>query len=327
MSELKAANFNAAFPLMCGPDSAKYRSEFAPQATERDHMKECLDAARRHGIEVHVWKANWQVLSGTSKEAQKKFADQHRFVVSLEQALGQQEKGSYQWSTRWLDPSDDRNRQLEYDMMMELVQKYHPHGIHFDFMRYPENSYCYCDRCRSLFEQWAGVRVAQWPQDCAGKGTLAEKFHDWRRHLQTSLVKRIAEGARRIDPNVKISLAARASMTGSYDSDAQDWVTWAKQGYLDFLCPMDYYRQREGAAEQAPTPGRRHRRRRSDLRRPGRQSHPILHAAESLPADRPVAPARRRRLSRVRFVALLRSHVALDPPRRNLHARHRHAAP
>jgi len=39
---------------------------------------------------------------------------------------------------------------------------------------------------------------------------------------------------------VKLSLAARASMTGSYDSDAQDWVTWSKEGYLDFLCPMDY---------------------------------------------------------------------------------------
>lgn len=239
MAKLQAAHFNAVFPLMCGPESTKYPSAHASQVTRRDHMKECLDAARRHGIEVHVWKANWQVLTSGKEHAQK-FADEKRFVLSLEQAMGQPEKSSYQWSTRWLDPSDDRNRQLEFDMMMELVEKYHPHGIHFDFMRYPESSYCFCDRCRTKFQEWAGVRVEHWPQDCAGKGPHSPKFRDWRRHLQTSLVQRIAEGARRIDPNMKLSLAARASMTGSYDSDAQDWVTWSKQGYLDFLCPMNY---------------------------------------------------------------------------------------
>ena len=239
MAELKAANFNAVFPLMCGPESTKYPSAYAKQLTQRDHMKECLDAARRHGIEVHVWKANWQVLRPV-KELSQKFTDEKRFVLSAEQVLGQPEKSSYRWSTRWLDPSEERNRQLEYDMLVELVEKYHPHGIHFDFMRYPASSYCYCERCREKFQQWAAVRVEQWPQDCMGKGVQAERFRQWRRHLQTSLVKRIAEGVRRIDPQVKLSLAARASMTGSYDSDAQDWVTWSKEGYLDFLCPMDY---------------------------------------------------------------------------------------
>ena len=240
MAKLKAANFNAVFPLMAGPASASYPSRFATQTTRRDHMRECLDAARRYGIEVHVWKANWQVLSSSEKAASQKFTDERRFVLSLEQAQGRDEKSSYQWSTRWLDPSDDRNRQLEYDMMAELVEKYHPDGVHFDFMRYPEINYCYCDRCRIQFEKWAVVKVGQWPQDCSGKGPLVEKFRNWWRHLQTSLVKRVAEGVRRIDPYVKVSLAGRSSMTGSYESDAQDWVTWAKQGYLDFLCPMDY---------------------------------------------------------------------------------------
>ncbi|MEW6354687.1 MAG: family 10 glycosylhydrolase [Planctomycetota bacterium] len=239
MAALADANFNAVFPIMCGPELAKYPSQYAPQATQRDHMKECLEAARKHGIEVHVWKANWQVLSQKG-EVYQKFLDEGRFVLSLEQAMGEKEKSHYQWSARWLDPSEDRNRQLEYDMMMELVEKYHPNGIHFDFMRYPQSNYCYCDRCRQKFQEWAGVKIEQWPQDCTGEGKHVAKWCDWRRHLQTSLVKRIAEGARKIDPNVNISLAARASMTGSYESDAQDWVTWSKEGYLTMLCPMDY---------------------------------------------------------------------------------------
>ncbi len=239
MSELEDANFNAVFPLMCYPNSAKYPSKYAPQETKRDLMKECLEAARRHGIEVHVWKANWQI-NAREKEVRQKFIDEGRFVLSLEQAMGKKEKGPIQWSTRWLDPSDERNRQLEYDMMMELVEKYHPDGIHFDFMRYPSRNYCYCDRCRKKFEEWAGVKIEHWPQDCAGKGKLAARYRDWRRHLQTSLVKRIAEGVRKIDPNIHISLAARASIRGAYENEAQDWVTWSKEGYLTMVCPMDY---------------------------------------------------------------------------------------
>jgi len=239
MSELEAANFNAVFPLMCGPESASYPSDVLPQRTETDFMKACLEAARRHGIEVHVWRANWQVLH-RGNDRHKQFMDEGRMVLSLEQAKGEKEKSHYQWSTRWLDPSDDRNRELEFKAMIELVEKYHPDGIHFDFMRYPQSNYCYCDRCRTKFEEWSGVKVETWPDDCYGKGARANAYRDWRRHLQTSLVKRIAERAREIDPNVKISIAARSSMRGSFDSDAQDWVTWAKQDYLDMLCPMDY---------------------------------------------------------------------------------------
>jgi len=240
MQELADANFNAVFPIVCGPNYTKYPSEYAPMYTKRDHVRECIDAAHKHGIEVHLWKANWQASRSRNPELCQQFIDEGRMVTSIDMARGGEEQGRYPWRNLWLDPSDDRNRELEFDMMMELVEKYHPDGIHFDFMRYPSANYCYCDRCRAKFQEWAGVTVEDWPDDCYGAGKLADRYREWRRHLQTSLVKRIAEGARQRDPNVQVSLAARASMTGSYDGDAQDWVTWSNEGYLDMLCPMDY---------------------------------------------------------------------------------------
>lgn len=239
MTELEAASFNAIFPLMCSPSAAAYPSEYLPQITQTDELTACIEAAYRHGIEVHPWKANWQLMP-TNEERQKQYSDEGRFILSVEQARGEQEKSSWQWSTRWLDPSDERNRQLEYDTMTEMVEKFGVDGIHFDFMRYPEPGYCYCDRCKAQFQEWAGVTVDTWPDDCWGTGKHVSAFRDWRRHLQTSLVKRISERIHEIRPDGKVSLAARASLSGSFESDAQDWVTWAKEGYLDFLCPMDY---------------------------------------------------------------------------------------
>lgn len=238
--EMAAANFNAMFPIVCGPNYAKYPSAYVPQYTERDHVQECIDAAHARGIEVHTWKANWQSSASRNPELHQRYIDEGRMVVSFEEAKGGEDPSRYGWNRIWLDPSDERNRELEFDMMMELVEKYDVDGIHFDFMRYPDQRYCYCERCHRKFEEWAGVTVEDWPDDCAGTGPLADRYFDWRRHLQTSLVERIARGARERDPDIKLSLAARASMTGSYHGDAQDWVTWAREHYLDLLCPMDY---------------------------------------------------------------------------------------
>ncbi len=240
MSELEAANFNALFPLMCDGNVAAYPSAYLPQFTENDQLKLCIEAAHRHGVEVHPWRVNWCILRATDEERQQ-LADEGLLVLAVEQARGEEEaETTYRWSTRWRDPSDDINRDLEYNAMIEMVEKYDVDGIHFDYMRYPSKFYCYCDRCRSSFEEWAGITVENWPDDCWDGGPNLEAFRDWRRMLQTSLVKRIADRARELDPNVMISLAARASVTGAPENDAQDWRTWAHERYLDMLCPMDY---------------------------------------------------------------------------------------
>jgi len=239
-SEMEAANFNAIFPLMCSGGAAAYPSDHLPQITETDQLKACLEAAHRHGVEVHPWRINWYT-SRAPAEHKQQLIDDGRMILSVDQAMGKEETSqTYRWSTNWLNPSDARNRELEFNAMIEMVEKYDVDGIHFDYMRYPSKYYSYADVDRERFEEWAGVKVENWPEDCWEGGQHLAKYRDWRRHLQTSLVKRIAERAREIDPNVKISLAARASMTGAPENDAQDWMTWAHEGYLDILCPMDY---------------------------------------------------------------------------------------
>ncbi len=240
MSELAAANFNAIFPNMCTPGAAAYPSDVLPQVTERDHLTECIAAAHAHGIEVHPWRGNWQVYRAAEGVVDG-FFEEGRFVVSVEQAMGEEEQDQrYRWSHRWLDPSDERNRQLEIAAMEEMARRFDVDGIHYDFMRYPSSRYCYCDRCREQFQEWARVTVEDWPAECWAGGKHLAAYRDWRRHLQTSLVAEMRERLAAIDPDLKISLAARASVTGAPENDAQDWITWSHEGYLDFLCPMDY---------------------------------------------------------------------------------------
>jgi hypothetical protein len=140
----------------------------------------------------------------------------------------------------WLCPSNPENRKLEKEAMLELVRSYDIAGIQFDYMRYPGGDYCFCDGCKERFQQSQGVKVEKWPDDVRQGGPLAGKWQQWRRGLITSLAQEISDAARALKPAICVSLAAWPDIDDGRDVYGQDWVPWAGDGALDFVCPMDY---------------------------------------------------------------------------------------
>ncbi len=51
----------------------------------------------------------------------------------------------------------------------------------------------------------------------------------------------MAGAVRQARPEVKISAAVFNNWTTYRDSLGQDWKLWCEKGYLDFVCPMDYF--------------------------------------------------------------------------------------
>lgn len=229
--ELAAAGFNQIFPNMLWGGLAHYASDVLPRSAvyEKygDQIAQCLAAAKRHGLEVHVWKVNWN-LSTAPREFVEKLRRENRTLVS-----------SQGKPADWLCPSNPQNFELERDAMLEVARKYAVDGLHFDYIRYPGPEFCYCDGCRQRFESESGRAVANWPKDCTSGGRQVE-YADWRCRQITRLVGAVARGARQIRPGIKISAAVFSGYPECRRSVAQDWPLWARLGYVDFLCPMDY---------------------------------------------------------------------------------------
>jgi len=231
---LKEAGFNAVFPNMCWGGLAYYPSDVLPVAPmvkeEGDQLAACLRACRKYGVQLHVWKVDFNL--GSHKD--------HAFVARLkrEGRLLKRLRGS--GSRMWLCPSHPLNKKLEVDAMLEIVRKYPVDGIHFDYIRYPGADACFCDGCRKRFEQFAGVHVQNWPDDVLKDGPLAAKWLDFRRKNITDVVRTVHDRAKRIRPDIKISAAVFNNWPSARDSVAQDWVAWCREGLLDFVCPMDY---------------------------------------------------------------------------------------
>jgi uncharacterized lipoprotein YddW (UPF0748 family) len=229
--ELAAAGFNMIIPNMLWAGRAYYPSRVLPgSATVEqygDQIAQCVAAAHRHGLEVHVWKVNFN-LSNAPKEFVQQLRRQQRTIVS---SSGKPQD--------WLCPSHPENQKLELESMLEVARNYPVDGLHFDYIRYPGPEFCYCDGCRQRFEAASGHTVADWPRDCVS-GSRHDEFQDWRCGQVTRLVAAVSQQARQIRPGLKISAAVFGDYPSCREGVGQDWVAWVKAGYLDFVCPMDY---------------------------------------------------------------------------------------
>ena len=211
---------------------AYYPSKVLPQAhPERgDALEQCRAACRKHGLKMHVWKICWRMGPAVSPDFVKAAKEAGRIQRARDDSLKEP----------WSCPSDPHNQQLEIDAMMELALEKKVDGIHFDFIRYPSSTCCFCDGCRKRFEARLGRTVDKWPNDVSAKGPLAEEWSAFRRTNITRVVQTVHERVRAANPEVEISAAVWRSPTRNPYTLGQEWGRWCAEGWLDFVCPMDY---------------------------------------------------------------------------------------
>ena len=225
--------FTAILPNMLWGGAAFYESKVLPVAaqisTRGDQIRQCLAACRKYGVQMHVWKVDWNLGSAAPKD----------FVARMRQA-GRLQASSRGKEEPWLCPSQPKNQQLEIAAMVEVVRNYDVDGIHFDYIRYPDNDHCFCAGCKDRFEHLTGTAITNWPGDVLAEGPLRQRWLEWRRSNITTVVRAVSEQARALKPKIKLSAAVFRDWPVDRDGVGQDWKLWCDKGYLDFVCPMDY---------------------------------------------------------------------------------------
>ena len=223
---------NAVFPNMLWGGLAHYPSRYLPQSRTAayygDQLAQCVEAARKRGIEVHVWKVCWNVENAPS-DFTAQMRKQGRLQVSHDGT-----------SISWLCPSHPDNIALAIGSIREVVTNYAVQGIHLDYIRYPNANYCFCPTCRREFERETGVKVGSWPAEVRGKGKHVAAYRKWRAGKITSFVRLVREQVRALNASVKVSAAVWGAYPATVDSIGQDWGAWLKNNYVDFVCPMNY---------------------------------------------------------------------------------------
>lgn len=241
-SRMAAGGLNAAIMRVRRGETAYFDSEMGPVVKlpfdNANFMAEAIAAANKHGIDLHCYVNNFPIGSKDSDFAQQLLAD------------GRWQKDPQGADIPWMCPSDPRNVELVRDAMVELAEDYDLAGVEYDFIRYPSDRGCYCDRCRAKFEERIGRPVENWPADVLKNGELYEQYTDARCDHITNAVRITSAAIREVNPDIEITAAVFAmDPEQARHTVGQAWAQWAHEGLVDALCPMSYVYD-TGAFEQ-----------------------------------------------------------------------------
>lgn len=224
--------FSKVFMYTHSATEAHYDSDYLPESAEYaahgDLLAQAVAACHKYGLELHVWRTNWIFDGATSSGWNQSLHDEGRTTDDY-------------WGNpqNQLDPSDPRNRQLEMNCMMEVVEKYNIDGIHYDYIRYQNDNAGFNPEAIERFRVYAGLGATPSNSELRD-GVYAEQWANWRTMQITTFVTSTTEAARNLDPEIQVSAAVFSDQDYALSGVNQDWLGWAQAGIVDFLMPMDY---------------------------------------------------------------------------------------
>ena len=235
LDQLKEANFNTVMLQTRLRGDLIYPSAFEtfPEAltgkTGRnpgyDPLAFAIEECHKRGMELHAW----IVTIPVGNHRQIKLLDKYS-VVRKNRKICKQYQGSW-----YLDPGHPGTADYLAGIVREIVSRYDVDGVHFDYIRYPENARRFPDK------------------DTHRKYGKGKDLKQWRRENITAIARRLHAEVKQLKPWVKVSSSPvgkfkdtnRYSSLGwnAYETVYQDAQGWLKEGIHDALFPMMYFKE------------------------------------------------------------------------------------
>lgn len=188
-----------------------------------DPLAFAIEACHERGMELHAWMVTIPCFKTSAAKAlgSKSVLKKHPTLCKRHN------------DTWYLDPGMPGTADYLSSLCEEIVRNYDVDGIHFDYIRYPENARSFPDQ--TTYRKY-------------GKG---KDKAIWRRDNITRCVEQMYRTVKTLKPWVKVSSSpigkyrdlTRFSSYGwnAYDAVYQDAQKWMKEGIHDMLFPMMYF--------------------------------------------------------------------------------------
>lgn len=228
---LKEAGFSDIYVNVAGAGFAHYASGVLPRSRvfeeQGDQLAACVAAAKPLGLRVHAWLLCFATEGATSARID---------IFRKRGWLLTNPDGS---PRSWLDPAVPEVRSYLVGAVREMAVKYGVHGVHLDFVRYPDYASSLGPTVKRRFEQDTGRRAADWPEDVKS-GALRNLFIQWRAKNVSDFVQSARRVMRRDAPGKQMTAAVYGKYPSCLHAVGQDWESWINIGLVDYVTPMNY---------------------------------------------------------------------------------------
>lgn len=254
VDELVAADATAVIAQVARRHDAYYDSDVLtrtvdPRLTpDLDVLSTLIEVAHAAGLEVHAWYGVAPTWHGV-------YEDLPQPTGWLPREHGRDAPVADRWVTRthsgtwsdYLDPGLPAVQDHVAAVVAELVARYPVDGVHLDYVRYSGPEHGYHPLALARFREETGRTGTPAPDDA--------EWSAWRRAQTRAIVQRAAAAIDASGRDVTLSAAVitwgdgpatadRAGFRGSmpYWRTLQDWDRWVRDGDLDLVLPMNYFR-------------------------------------------------------------------------------------
>jgi uncharacterized lipoprotein YddW (UPF0748 family) len=219
-----------------GRGDAFYRSALEPWGAELagrlgadpgwDPLAVAVAAAHARGLRLHAWINTFPMWSGTvppPETSPRQVLLEHPEWVMTDREGRIQRLGNRFGYVSGAPGNPEVQARVEA-VVLDLVTRYQVDGIHFDYIRLPDQDYSYdaVSRVRYLRE------------------SVDETYLEWQADQISGMLRRIAERARAANPGLILSAAIVNHYHRAVGIFAQDPVAWTADGVLDYVVPMAY---------------------------------------------------------------------------------------
>jgi uncharacterized lipoprotein YddW (UPF0748 family) len=263
----RSANLNALFVEVRRRGDAYYLKSFEPRAEDPDlapafdALQYLIDKAHQgpQRLQVHAWLATlpiWWQRDTPPLAVNHPFNLRGLTADPADTWLMYRDDGAA-WAGNgasgmyYLDPGNPDVQSYTTEVYLNVLRNYDVDGIHLDQVRYYEG-----DPLRWGYNPTSVARFnQQYGRDPTSQPAPGDpQWVAWRRDQVTALVRRVYTAAKALKPQVAVTAAVVAWGKGPQTADdwqrqapyaavLQDWRAWLQEGIVDYLLPMDYYRE------------------------------------------------------------------------------------
>ena len=233
LDRLQDANFNTVFLQVRMRGDVIWRSAIEPASKTfsgkygmmpgYDPLAFVVDECHKRGMECHAWFVTFPLGTDKSVKEQGKLS-----VVRRQPKLCKRHNGEW-----YLDPGVPGTSDYVLSLVKELVNGYDIDGIHFDYIRYPEQAKSFPDK--NLYNKYGKKRpLAEWRRENINK--MVYRIYDWVKSVKPW----IQVSSSPLGKYNRIERVPNAGWT-AYESVFQDPKMWMQNGKQDMIVPMMYY--------------------------------------------------------------------------------------
>lgn len=243
----RSARLNMVFFQVRGNADALYSSRYEPWSSLLtgelgkdpgwDPLQFAVDEAHRLGLELHAWFNTFPVWRGPAvprETTPRPIALDHpewivRDSAGVPMSLTQ---NGYVWGS----PGNPALREHILNVVRDITERYDIDGIHFDYVRYPEQA-----PGRGYSRD--SVSIARFLSVEDNPARLS--WDHWQREQVNTFIYGAYNTVTALKPWIKVSAAVIGKYAGagwtSYHAVYQDPKRWMEVGKIDFIVPMVYW--------------------------------------------------------------------------------------